>query len=268
MSSAPLVLGVIDGYASEGGYDVPGGIPTCYSPAVGLGRVTSPGSGDGLWENYVDVFRAARRAGLDGIALTVEWARVAPRYNVIDVAAWEHYEAMMNSANFHGLKVSVTVIGNVWPAWLGQEAWLLPWVEEAFAEHVERVVGRFGERIVSLRLFARDLIDDGFRRGTIPPWRTRARDDARDASLAIDRMVADAIARPEVGSLIRRVKDVPASLPADTWSTVLAHRHDYDEIHVATLLPGAGPTVRESSVLRVVNGELVGELPSALRRRD
>jgi hypothetical protein len=266
--SAPLVLGVIDGYASEGGYDVPGGIATCYSPAVGLGRVTSPGLGDGLWDNYESAFRAARRAGFDGIAMTVEWSRVAPRYNVEDLAAWEHYEKMMNTAVWQGLSVSVNVVGSVWPAWLGQEAWLLPWVEEAFAEHLDRVVARYGERIASLRLFTRDVVDEGFRRGTMPPWRTRARDDARDAALAIERMVATAMALPYVGPLVRRVKDVPASLPADTWPTVLARRDDYDEIHVATLLPGAGPTARESSVLRLVEGEYVGELPDALRRRN
>lgn len=266
MTSRPLLFGVIDGYASEGGFDVPGGIATCYAPAVGLGRVASPGNGDDLWSNYEAVFRAAKAIGLDGVALTVEWARVAPHYDTVDHAAWERYREMLTSARAAGLEVSITVVGEVWPSWLGQEAWLLPWVEDEFALHVERLMTTLGDLIHSVRLFTRDVASDGFLHGAIPPWRTRARDDARDALAAIERMSGRAAARPDVASKVRRTKDVLAQLPESVWSTVLARQDEFDEIHIATLLPGDGPTALDAYLLRRGDTGYEGELPAALRR--
>ena len=266
MTSRPLLFGVIDGYASEGGFDVAGGIATCYAPAVGLGRVASPGNGDDLWSNYAAIFRAAQEIGLDGVSLTVEWARVAPRYDTVDHAAWGRYREMLSSARETGLEVSVTVIGEVWPAWLGQEAWLLPWVEDEFAAHVERLMNTLGDLVSSVRLFSRDLATDGFLYGVIPPWRTRAREDARDAAAAIARMSEQAASRSDVASKLRRTKDVLAQLPESVWSTVLARQEEFDEIHIATLLPGDGPTALGASLLRRGEGGYVGQLPTTLRR--
>ena len=266
MSSRPLLFGVIDGYASEGGFDVPGGIGTCYAPAIGLGRVGSPGVGDDFWNSYEPVFHAAREIGLDGIALSVEWARVAPRYDTVDSAAWANYRDILSTARSSGLEVSVTVVGEAWPSWLGQEAWLLPWVEEEFASHVDRLMTNLGDLIGSIRLFTRDLAADGFTYGVIPPWRTRARDDAQDAARAIDRMEKTAASRPDVAPKLRRTKDVLAQLPESVWSTVLARSDQFDEIHIATLLPGDGPTALDASLLRRSEAGYVGELPAALRR--
>lgn len=266
MSSRPLLYGVIDGYASEGGFDVPGGLATCYAPAVGLGRVTSPAAADGFWENYSDVFRAAKEIGLDGVALSIEWARVAPRYDTVDTAAWEQYRSMITSARDMGLQVSVTVVGEVWPSWLGQEAWLLPWVEEEFAAHLDRLMHHVGDLVSSVRLFTRDLATDGFIHGVIPPWRTRAREDARDAAAAIARMEHAALSRSDVATKTRRIKDVLAQLPESVWSTVLAKSDQYDEIHIATLLPGSGPTEHDVSLLTLGENGYVGALPAALRR--
>ncbi len=266
MTSRPLLFGVIDGYASEGGFDVPGGIGTCYAPAIGLGRVASPRDGDDLWNNYESIFSAAKAIGLDGVAVTVEWARVAPRYDAVDVAAWARYREMLLAARDAGLAVSVTVVGEAWPAWLGQEAWLLPWVEDEFVVHAERLMTTLGDLIDSIRLFTRDLAADGFLHGVIPPWRTRAREDARDALLAIDRMCDRAASHPDVASKLRRVKDVPAQLPDAVWSTVLARQNEFDEIHIATLLPGDGPTALDTYLLRRSETGYVGELPAALRR--
>ena len=266
MSTSPLLYGVIDGYASEGGYDVPGGIATNYSPAIGLGRVGSPGNGDNFWRDYDAVFRAAREIGLDGVAITVEWARVAPRYDTVDTNAWEHYRTMMRSARELGLHVGVNVVSEAWPAWLGQEAWLLPWVEEEFDAHVQRLMDTLGEFLTSVRIFTRDLAGDGFLHGVVPPWRTRAREDARDASAAIARMTSRAQSRPDIAARTRRVKDVVAQLPDSVWSTVLERRDEYDEIHIATLLPGEGPTAHDTYLLRRDGEKFVGALPNALRR--
>ena len=266
MTSLPLVLGVIDGYASEGGYDVPGGIATNYSPAIGLGRVSSPGHGDNFWRDYELVFRAAREIGLDGVAMTVEWARVAPRYDTVDAAAWAHYRTILSSARENGLHVAVNVVGEAWPAWLGQEAWLLPWVEDVFDTHVARLMDTVGDLISSVRIFTRDLASDGFLYGVIPPWRHRARDDGRDARAAIERMTSRALARPDVAARTRRVKDVVAHLPDAVWSTVLERRGEYDELHVATLLPGDGPTAHDSYLLHRDGEGYTGSLPAALRR--
>ncbi|MEI6736491.1 MAG: hypothetical protein WCL31_06180, partial [Actinomycetes bacterium] len=107
MAALPPLLATLDVYAVEGGFDVPGGIATCYSPAIGLWRLAGPGEAANLWRDYELAIAQVPALGLDGIRLTVEWTRVEPRADVVDVSAWERYRDVIRFAKSLDLYVSV-----------------------------------------------------------------------------------------------------------------------------------------------------------------
>ena len=267
MESLPPLLATLDGYAVEGGFDVPGGIATCYSPAIGLGRVHGPGSAAALWEHYEEAIDAASTLGLDGVRLTIEWARVEPRADVIDEDAWRRYQAVVDRAKEKGLVVTAVIVDAVWPAWLGPEAWLLPWVRPAFDRHVARFAEHLGSRIDGVVSFAqRDaLVDTGYLRGTTPPWRKRERADAQEARRSLEAMDALVQANATLGPKVRRNwHEIPAKLPASAWPAVVAEAKRASEVHIKSLVRGGGPTASTSGLLSFRDGAAHGEPPAAL----
>ena len=46
------------------------------------------------------------------------------------------------------------VVDTAWPAWLGPEAWLQPWVAERVVTHVRRVLDELGDRVDALIVFS------------------------------------------------------------------------------------------------------------------
>ncbi|HEV2426880.1 MAG TPA: hypothetical protein VGS61_01535, partial [Acidimicrobiales bacterium] len=155
------VLATLEGYSVEGGLDVAGGPATCFAPTIALGRHPGPGDAAGLWRGYEEVVDAAAGHGVTGIALGVEWARVEPHRGAVDAAALARYAAVAERARSLGVDVTVTLVDAAWPAWLGLEAWLLPWVVPHYLEHAARVAAALpGARLVA---FAdpRGLVDRG-----------------------------------------------------------------------------------------------------------
>ena len=88
------ILAALDGYAVEGGLDTPDGPATCYAPTIALGRHAGPGPGEDLWHDYESVVDAARALAIDGLRLSVEWARVEPHPGEIDDEAWAEVDAV------------------------------------------------------------------------------------------------------------------------------------------------------------------------------
>jgi hypothetical protein len=129
----------LEGYAVEGGFDRPGGPATCYSPTIALGRHPGPGAADGLWRHYEDVLDLVPELGVAGVRLNVEWARVEPRADEVDESALRRYLDVVGHARSLGLDVTVGLVDAVWPSWLGQEAWLLPWVAPYAHAQIERI---------------------------------------------------------------------------------------------------------------------------------
>jgi beta-glucosidase/6-phospho-beta-glucosidase/beta-galactosidase len=140
MTDRPRLFVTLEGYAVEGGFDQVGEPATCYSPAIALGRQRGPGGADDLWRQYESVLDFVPGLGFDGVRLSVEWTRIEPRADEIDTAALSRYRAVARHARSLGLEVTVALIDAVWPAWLGQEAWLLPWAAPDALAHGERVV--------------------------------------------------------------------------------------------------------------------------------
>jgi len=267
MGTPPPLLATLDGYAVEGGYDVMGGIATCYSPAIGLGRLEGPGEAADLWRDYELAIAQVPALGLDGIRLTVEWTRVEPRVDLVDVAAWERYRDAIRFAKSLNLYVSVAVVDSVWPAWLGAEAWLMPWVRTAFSQHLDRFAEHLGSEVDSVVPFTHgpDLVESGFLRGAIPPWRKRERADAADARRSVASMIEAVSSHPVLGPLVcLDGREIPAQLPESAWPAVVSEAQHATEVYVKSLVRGEGPTSSTSGLVTMVDGVATLAVPQRL----
>lgn len=236
----------------EGGYDGPHQPATCFTPTIALGRHPGPGAGDGLWRDYERVLDLVPSLGLDGVRLTVEWARVEPRRGLVDEEALERYRAVCAYARSLHLDVTVALFDQTWPAWLGLEAWLLPWVFAPAVAHALRVVSTLREVITGVVVFTnRDaLVIPGFVNATAPPWRLKALDDARSALAQLERIERTLQAQHAVAPLLVgaratiRVDQSPFEILAQL--AALGHCR---EIYLRALVQGSGPTAASGGLL-------------------
>jgi beta-glucosidase/6-phospho-beta-glucosidase/beta-galactosidase len=261
----------LEGYAVEGGFDQPGGPMTCYAPTIALGRHARPGATDDLWRNYERVLDFVPGLGFDGIRLTIEWARVEPRAGVVDRRALERYGEVLRYARSLDLEVTLALVDAVWPSWLGQEAWLLPWVVPHVLGHARRIVTTFENALTGVVAFSqpRELVTSGYLHASAPPWRRGAQKDANFAHAQIDALVSALEADEVVGP--RLVKSC-AVMNLDVAPEDLVRARDtlgVDELYLRSLLAGSGPTgVAQGLLVQHGNEWRVGapeDLLSALR---
>ncbi len=271
MTDGARLFVTLEGYAVEGGFDQVGQPTTCYSPTIALGRHAGPGGADDLWRHYESVLDFVPGLGFDGIRLSVEWARIEPRADQIDPAALSRYLDVVRYARSIGLDVTVALIDAVWPAWLGQDAWLLPWTVPYVLAHGRRVVEYFGDHVTGVLPFAQphELVSAGYVSASSPPWRRNARSEANFAQAQVGRIVDELRGYDVVGAKLVTSSSVVSleNGPGD----VLAARRSLPgtEVYVRSLLRGAGPT-RVSTGLLVHSGghwrvSASEELLSALR---
>ncbi|MGC8498018.1 MAG: hypothetical protein ACP5OV_00745 [Acidimicrobiales bacterium] len=188
----------LDGYAVEGGFDTDD-LTTCWSPAVALGQVLGPGPAADLWApgGYEAALAAAAGLGLDGVRITLEWARLEPRAGQPDEAALARYLAVVAAARAAGLAVVVALLDGTWPLWAGAEAWLLPWVRPHFVAHAARVADALPAGVgVVAAVRPTWLVRAGYLTGEAPPWRRRARADAASAAASLTATLAEARGLP------------------------------------------------------------------------
>jgi hypothetical protein len=268
----PRVLATLEGYAVEGGFDRPHEPSTCYLPTIALGRQEGPGDGESLWRHYEQALDMVPRLGLDGVRLGVEWARIEPRQGVVDVGALDRYREVCAYVSALGLDVTIVLVGSSWPAWLGLEAWLLPWVVPHVVDHGRRVVSHLGEYVTGVVAFSapENLVRAGYLEGTAPPWRTGARDDAASATGQVERITALLLADPLVGGrMVRSFEMVSVDGPPEVVASSMEKARDRDEIHVRALIRGRGPTSAPAGLLERRDGRWVvaasGPLLAALR---
>ena len=241
MSIIPRVLVSLSAYASEGGLDGRYQPATCFSPTIALGRHWGPGDADGLWQNYEAVLDLAGDLGLTGVCLEVSWARLEPRRGRRDQAVLARYAEVIAYAQRRGLFVSVAAIDAAWPAWLGLEAWLMPWVMPVAIGYVRWIAASLEADALSV-FAARELLTRGFLDATAgPPWRHGAGDDAVSAARnleIIERTAREGSARPLVTSVSIDLDDVDD-----------AGSFDVDEVHVKSLVRGTGPLASARGLL-------------------
>ena len=265
--SGPRVMATLDGYAVEGGFDRRGEPATCFAATVALGRHVGPGDACQLWRDYEAVVDLAASLRLDGLRLDVEWTRVEPRRGAVDGAALARYRAVAQRARAAGLATSVVLVDAAWPAWLGLEAWLLPWVEPRVLDHARRVVDALGDVVDGVVVFAdaRGVVARGFLEGTAPPWRVRARADAASAAAQVARIEAALGEDDAVGRLIvRRQRTVGLDAGVDEVAAAMASE-DCDEVYLRSLVRGAGPSASSMGLLARHEGVWRVEVPEDLR---
>jgi beta-glucosidase/6-phospho-beta-glucosidase/beta-galactosidase len=251
MTTRARLLLTVEGYAVEGGMDRSGEPMTCYAPTIALGRHGGPGLADDLWRRYEEVLDLVPSLGVEGVRLTLEWARIEPRPGEVDEAALQRYEEVLGYVGTLGLDVTVVLVDAAWPSWLGLEAWLLPWVVPHVVAHARRVVERFNDLLGGVVVFAQpdDLVTKGYLRASAPPWRTRARRDAgfaRAQIAAIERALrADELVGP-------RIVASSATFNLDAAPDFLADARKnlpVEEIYLRSLLRGTGPTSAATGLL-------------------
>jgi beta-glucosidase/6-phospho-beta-glucosidase/beta-galactosidase len=270
MTERPRLFVTLEGYAVEGGFDRTGEPMTCFSPTISLGRQAGPGAADDLWHHYEQVLDVVPTLGFEGVRLTLEWARIEPRDGRIDDSALRRYQEVVRHARSLGLDVTVALVDGVWPSWLGQEAWLLPWVVPHLIEHAQRMVTWFADA-TGFVVFTqpRGLVTNGFLVGAAPPWRQSALKDASFANAQIA-SISEALRNDDVVGprLVRRSAAVSLEASIDEL-TIARNATDVDELYVRSLLRGSGPTSVKVGLLAARGGEwrvsASEELLSALR---
>jgi beta-glucosidase len=182
--------------------------------------------------------------GVDGVRLTVEWARIEPRRGVVDEAALARYGEVIRYARGLELDVTVTIIDAVWPSWLGLEAWILPWTVPHVINHARRVVEVFGDQATGFLAFAQsdELVARGFLTRKAPPWRESALKDAAFAHAQIAQVCSTLRDDELVGPrLVTSSAVTTINVAADDLAE--ARRSlGVEEIYVRSLLRGSGPT--------------------------
>jgi beta-glucosidase/6-phospho-beta-glucosidase/beta-galactosidase len=252
VSEQPRLLATLEGYAVEGGFDRAHEPSTCYVPTIALGRHEGPGDGEGLWNDYEKVIDQSATLGLDGLRITLEWARIEPRRGVVDPAALDRYKQVARYAQGLGLRVTAALVDAAWPSWLGQEAWLLPWVVPYTLEHARRVVTHLGDAVDRVVVFTNpdDLVTSGYLNETAPPWRRGASDDAASARRQIDEILRQLLADEVVGAkMVGATATISLDLTSDECAAARAAARDCEEVYVRTLVRGRGPSAGPPGLL-------------------
>lgn len=249
MSPTPRLLVTIEGYAVEGGFDAPYKPATCFSPAISLARVDSPGEAIHLWEDFERAIDLVPGLGFDGIRLSVEWARLEPRQGEFDESALARYRSVATYAQSLGLHVTAVIVDQAWPAWLGQEAWLLPWVVPHFVQHVDRVVSGLKGPVQNFILFANWAhLLSGYTDASCPPWRRRASDDAYRVQVQLRHMTDLVLQNASIAPLLVNEWYVVDADDKQGMAT-LKNEGVRDEIHVRSLLEGCGPSKANAGLI-------------------
>lgn len=252
MQRRPRRYVTLEGYAVEGGFDGPYQPSTCFRPTIALGRHVGPGEADNLWHDYEHVLDLVPTLGFDGIRLSVEWARVEPRRGEVNESVLARYAEVVRHAQSLGLGVTTVIVDAAWPAWLGLEAWLLPWVVPRVLEHTTRVVTSTApDGVVA---FANpQLLVKGFLDSSTPPWRRNARVDADLARTQIESIITelrdDAIVGPR---LIMNSASVRVDQPASEIRAAIAT--ECDELYVRSLVRGHGPSASAGLLVKGSDG--------------
>jgi len=245
VTTPPRILATLEGYNVEGGFDRPFESATCFAPTIALGRHEGPGDAQEIWRDYESVIDLVPTLGLDGLRLTIEWARVEPRRGDYDEDAMARYERAIVHARSLGLDVTIALFGEVWPSWTGMEAWLLPWVVPYATSFAQRVVARLGEIATGVVVFtdAEQLVSRGFVDATAPPWRRKALADATSARRQI-RGVEDILRNdPVVGArLVATTRTIDLDQSVDEITRQRRSAAGCKELYVRSLVQGNGPT--------------------------
>jgi beta-glucosidase/6-phospho-beta-glucosidase/beta-galactosidase len=253
VSERTPILATLDGYAVEGGFDAPYQPTTCFAPASHLQMCSSPGEGAGLWRDYEKVIDRVGELGLDGVRLSVEWTRIEPRRGHVEVSALERYHQVLAHARANGLRTAIALVDAAWPAWLGAEAWLMPWIDEVVVAHATRVAESLSEVVDDVVGFARasQMIADGYLNASAPPWRRGAGLDATSATNHVRALSASMAAIPAwTEKWLVDYRELPLVASPRAMRALFDAVPRSHQIHLRSLVRGSGPSAAAAGLLR------------------
>lgn len=105
------------------------------------------------WTHFEKDLAAVKKLGLTHFRFGVEWARVEPQPGVINQEALDRYVKMAKMVRAAGVEPVITLWHFTFPDWLydskkkGRSNFLHPDVQEAWRQHVTRVVGAMSPHV-------------------------------------------------------------------------------------------------------------------------
>lgn len=254
----PRLLGHLSGYATEGGIDGRFQPTTVYSPLIHLHKTHGPELAENLWEEYEAVIDVAGEVGLDGIRLDVAWARLEPRHGDYRHEALQRYDDLVRYAQAKGMWVTVCLVDTAWPAWLGAEAWLFPWVETELYDYVRWATTGLSADGFILFANARQLVN-GYVSAACAPWREGALADADTVARNLQRYRETIEGQPLAhGRWVRDWQNVFVGAMEKGLDDALAGAHP-EEFCLRPLVGGYGPLGTTSAlVVRGADGWIIG----------
>ncbi|MBL8030305.1 MAG: glycoside hydrolase family 1 protein [Candidatus Doudnabacteria bacterium] len=101
-----------------------------------------------FYNRYEEDFALAKSLNHNSIRIGIEWARVEPKEGEFDQHVLDHYEKMLQSARFNGLKVFLTLHHYTNPVWFAEKrAFEKKENIQFFLRYVEVIAKRFGEEV-------------------------------------------------------------------------------------------------------------------------
>lgn len=101
-----------------------------------------------FYNRYDEDFALARHLNHNTIRIGVEWSRIEPREGVFNEAVLDHYEKMLQSAKYHGLKVFLTLHHYSDPVWFSKKG---DFIKRSnipyFVDYVHHVVERLDQYV-------------------------------------------------------------------------------------------------------------------------
>ncbi len=138
---AGVALGAVAaGHRVEGDLNGPGQPANNWVWWERRGLAPPVGTAGRFWREPEKTLDQAVATGCRWIALSVEWARIAPAPGVTEHGALDQYRRILEGCRERGLEPHVCLLHLSHPAWLGEEFWLTPGSPDRFAAHVAEVV--------------------------------------------------------------------------------------------------------------------------------
>lgn len=122
------------------------------------------------WERWEDDLNCVAEMGLNAYRFSVEWCRIEQEEGVIDQAALDHYDRLMDGCLARGIQPVLTLCHFTCPHWFAKRgSWLAPDAVDLFAAHVRRVMELARGRAAAVVTLNEPNLNQLLANGAMPP---------------------------------------------------------------------------------------------------
>lgn len=132
------------------------------------------GSACDSWNRFPEDFKLAKNMNNNAIRFGIEWARIEPQMDVLDIGAVNHYKKILDEAKNNNLKVALTLWHWTNPLWIAEMGgWSNKLVVERFLRYVKLIIAEFGGYIDYWVVLNEPMVhvSNGYLSGKFPPNR-------------------------------------------------------------------------------------------------